>query len=128
MTLSLFLAESAKFVPCGRIYPLLLTTPFPPSESLDSRDRVEVVEKVEQVGVEAVRSRRGIASRASDGDVLGDGEPGRRSGELSVLVGGLVSSVSSSAMVASCRDGMGCDTGGGGGRSSSPDSSSVKRC
>jgi hypothetical protein len=112
MTLSLFLAESAKLVPCGRMYPLLLTTAPPPSESLDSRDLLEVVEKVEQVGVDTVRSSRGIASRAREGETLGQGEEGRRSGELSVLVGGVVSSLK--AMLASCRDGMGCVTGGGG--------------
>jgi hypothetical protein len=90
---------------------------LPPSESLDSRERVEVVEKVEHVGVDTVRSRRGIASRAREGETLGDGEPGRRNGELRVLAGGvvLVFIVSSSAMVAlECRDGMGCVTGGGG--------------
>jgi hypothetical protein len=93
------------------MYPLLLTTVPPPSESLDSRDRVDVVEKVEQVGVDAVRSSLGIASRARDGETHGEGDSGRTSGELSVLAGGLVSS---SAMLASCRDGMDCVTGGGG--------------
>jgi hypothetical protein len=72
------------------------------------------VENVEQVGVDTVRSRRGIASRAREGETLGAGEPGRRRGELRVLAGGVVL-VSSSAMVAlECRDGMGCVTGGGG--------------
>jgi len=109
MTLSLFLAESAKLVPCGRMYPLLLTTAPPPSESLDSLDRLEVVEKVEQVGVDTVRSSLGIASRAREGDTLGQGEEGRRSGELSVLVGGVVSSLEA-MLASSCRDGMDCVT------------------
>jgi hypothetical protein len=69
------------------------------------------VEKVEQVGVDTVRSRRGIASRAREGETLGQGEEGRRSGELSVLAGGVVAR-STEAMVAEasaslCRDGMG---------------------
>jgi hypothetical protein len=49
-----------------------------------------VVEKVEHVGVDTVRSRRGTASRAREGETLGQGEDGRRSGELRVLVGGVV--------------------------------------
>ena len=68
------------------------------------------------MGVDTVRSRRGIASRAREGETLGQGEEGRSSGELSVLAGGVVAR---SAMVAAaaaaaaslCRDGMGCVTG-----------------
>lgn len=104
MTLSLFLAESAKLVPCGRMYPLLLTTVPPPSESLDCRERLEVVEKVEHVGVETVRSRVGTASRASEGETLKDGEAGLCSGELSLLVGGLARSPA--IVWVSCRDAM----------------------
>jgi hypothetical protein len=114
MTLSLFLAESAKLVPCGRMYPRLLTTAPPPSESLESRDLLEVVEKVEQVGVDTVRSSLGIASRAREGETLGQGDSGRMSGELSVLVGGVVVSSLEAMLAPSCRDGMGCVTGGGG--------------
>jgi hypothetical protein len=74
------------------------------------------VEKVEQVGVDTVRSRRGIASRAREGETLGQGEEGRRSGELRVLAGGVVArSWEAMAVVAAsaslCRDGMGCVTG-----------------
>ena len=72
------------------------------------------------MGVETVRSRRGIASRAREGETLGQGEEGRRSGELRVLAGGVVARSLEAAMVAEaaataaslCRDGMGCVTGG----------------
>lgn len=71
------------------------------------------------MGVETVRSRRGIASRAREGETLGQGEEGRRSGELRVLAGGVVARSLEAAMVAAaaaalslCRDGMGCVTGG----------------
>ena len=84
----------------------------PPSDSRDSRDLLEVVEKVEHVGVDTVRSRRGIASRAREGETLGQGDEGRRSGELSVLAGGVVARSAMVAAAASlCRDGMGCVTG-----------------
>jgi len=62
-----------------------------------------VVENVEQVGVETARSRVGIASRASEGETLRDGEDGACSGELRVLAGGLMRS---SAMMDSCKDVM----------------------
>ena len=69
------------------------------------------------MGVETVRSRRGIASRAREGETLGQGDAERRRGELSVLAGGVVArSLEAVAMVAAsgslCRDGMGCVTGG----------------
>jgi hypothetical protein len=96
------------------MYPRLLTTAPPPSESLESRDLLEVVEKVEQVGVDTVRSSLGIASRAREGETLGQGDSGRMSGELSVLVGGVVVSSLEAMLAPSCRDGMGCVTGGGG--------------
>lgn len=57
-----------------------------------------MVEKVEQVGVETARSRLGIASRASEGETLREGEDGGCSGEFKVLAGGLVRS---SAMLGS---------------------------
>ena len=41
-------------------------------------------------GVETARSRSGTASRASDGEVLGEGELGLWSGEVTLLSGGLV--------------------------------------
>lgn len=40
-------------------------------------------------GVDAERSRCGTASRASEGETLGDGELGRSSGEATLLVGWL---------------------------------------
>ena len=52
------------------------------------------------MGVETVRSRRGIASRAREGETLGQGEEGRRSGELRVLAGGVVARSLEAAMVA----------------------------
>lgn len=66
------------------------------------------------MGVETVRSRRGIASRAREGETLGQGDAERRSGELRVLAGGVVArSLEAMAAVSSlCRDGMGCVTGG----------------
>jgi len=60
-----------------------------------------VVEKVEHVGVDTARSRLGMASRASEGETLRDGEEGACSGELMVLAGGLVRY---SAMLGSCKD------------------------
>lgn len=65
------------------------------------------------MGVDTVRSRRGIASRAREGETLGQGEEGRRSGELSVLAGGVVarSAMVAAAAASLCRDGMGCVTG-----------------
>jgi hypothetical protein len=62
-----------------------------------------VLEKVEQVGVETDRSREGIASRASEGETLRDGEEGGCSGEFRVLAGALARS---SAMMWSCKDVM----------------------
>ena len=62
-----------------------------------------MLEKVEQVGVETDRSRVGIASRASEGETLRDGEDGGCSGELSVLAGALARST---AMMWSCKDVM----------------------
>jgi len=50
------------------------------------------VEAAELAGVETERSRLGTASRASEGDTLGEGEEGRCTGELSVLAGGLACS------------------------------------
>lgn len=41
-------------------------------------------------GVETARSRSGTASRAREGDILGDGELGRWSGDATLLSGGLV--------------------------------------
>ena len=70
------------------------------------------MEKVEHVGVDTVRSRRGMASRAREGETLGQGEEGRRSGELSVLAGGVVARSVEAMMASLCRDGMGCVTGG----------------
>lgn len=105
MTLSRLRAESANEVPCGRMYPLLRTTVAAPSESLDCLDRVERVEPVE-LGVETERSSSGTASRAIEGDTLGEGESGRSSGEaipLSVplwLVVGLDETSTASAMFA----------------------------
>jgi hypothetical protein len=55
------------------------------------------------VGVETDRSRVGIASRASEGETLRDGEEGGCSGEFSVLAGALARS---SAMMWSCKDVM----------------------
>ena len=51
---------------------------------------MERVDAVEEDGVDTERSRTGTASRASEGDTLGDGELGRRSGEVALLVGGLL--------------------------------------
>ena len=62
-----------------------------------------MLEKVEQVGVETARSRLGIASRASEGETLREGEEGGCSGELSALAGGLMRS---SAMVRWGKDGV----------------------
>jgi len=56
-----------------------------------------------------------MASRAREGETLGQGEEGRRSGELSVLAGGVVarSAMVAAAAASLCRDGgMGCVTGG----------------
>ena len=50
------------------------------------------VEAVELAGVDTERSRLGTASRAREGDTLGDGEDGRSEGELRVLAGGLMTS------------------------------------
>ena len=56
-----------------------------------------------------------MASRAREGETLGQGEDGRRRGELRVLAGGVVAR-SLEAIVAAvlslCRDGMGYVTGG----------------
>lgn len=54
------------------------------------RDLVLRVEAAELAGVETDRSRFGTASRASEGDMLGEGDEGRCTGELSVLAGGVV--------------------------------------
>ena len=62
----------------------------PPSDSLDCRDRVDDVEIVELAGVDTERSSNGTASSARDGETLGDGELDRRSGEVTLLNGGLV--------------------------------------
>ena len=58
-----------------------------------------------------------MASRAREGETLGQGEDGRRRGELRVLAGGVVArSWEAMAMVAAwaeaslCRDGMDCVT------------------
>jgi hypothetical protein len=88
ITLSLFRAESANAVPCGRIYPLRLTTVAPPSDEREFLDRVERVDIVD--GVETARSRSGTASRAREGEILGDGELGLWSGDATLLSGGLV--------------------------------------
>lgn len=100
------------------MYPLLLMTVAPPSESRDWRERVEVVLIVEQVGVETARSSVGTASRASEGETQRGGEEGRLSGELTALGGGLATS---SAMlqyysVAGWKANVGpvCQPGGGG--------------
>ena len=50
---------------------------------------MEIVELVDVEGVETVRSSRGTASRAREGDMLGDGEPGRWSGDVTMLASGL---------------------------------------
>ena len=75
-------------MPCGRIYPLRLTTVAPPSDEREFLDRVESVDIVD--GVETARSRSGTASRAREGDVLGEGELDRRFGDAAMLSGGLV--------------------------------------
>lgn len=49
------------------------------------------VEPVDVEGVDTERSRRGIAPRARDGDVLGDGDAGLCIGDVTLLVGGLIS-------------------------------------
>lgn len=74
------------------MYPLRrLGTPIPPSDA-EETDREERKEAVE--GVETDLSRSGHAPRASEGVILGDGEEGRRYGELSLLVGGVISAMS----------------------------------
>lgn len=59
-----------------------------PSESLDCLDLVESVEP-ESDGVENDRSSGGTASRASDGETLGEGEAARCNGEVFALAGTL---------------------------------------
>lgn len=64
----------------------------------------------EDEGVETVRSRCGMASSASEGETLGEGELDLRAGEVTLLVGGLAwVSVSAivSAMVAFCSSAAG---------------------
>ena len=59
----------------------------PPSDTLDCRrDRVESSETLELDGVDTERSSRGMASRASDGEMLEDGESGRCIGDVALLV------------------------------------------
>ncbi len=74
MTLSLFLAESAKTVACGRMYPLRRPV-VPPSESREDVDLPENEETEE--AVETERSKSGQADRASEGDAQGGGEDER---------------------------------------------------
>lgn len=57
----------------------------PPSETLDCRERVERVEAEDVEGVDTERSSSGTASRAREGETLGDGELGRWRGEVTVL-------------------------------------------
>lgn len=61
----------------------------PPSDNLDRPDRVDSVDADELEGVDAARSSCGTASRASEGDTLGEGEHGRCSGEATLLAAGL---------------------------------------
>ena len=51
----------------------------------DGRDRTERLEADDLEGAETDLSRLGTASSAKDGEVLGDGEPGLSSDELSLL-------------------------------------------
>ena len=69
----------------------------PPSLDRECRERTDGVETEEVEGVETDRSRFGTASRAGDGDTLGDGELGLRIGDAMLLCGGL-ESTSASAM------------------------------
>ena len=66
-----------------------MTTVAAPSESLDCRDLVESVDAAELDGVDADRSSRGTASRASDGETLGEGDAGLCSGDGMLLGVGL---------------------------------------
>lgn len=66
MTLSRCLAESAKAVPCGLLKPLLLPTTL----SLPIFDMPEVL-VIEEVP-DTLRSIRGHADRAAEGDAEGD--------------------------------------------------------
>lgn len=46
-------------------------------------------------GVDTERSRRGVASRAKEGDTLEDGELGLCSGEVATLIGGVAANSAS---------------------------------
>lgn len=50
----------------------------------DETDRLDVLEKVE--GVDVDRSREGQAPEASEGDVLGEGEAARRTGDVTWFI------------------------------------------
>ena len=71
------------------MYPLRLMIAAPPSDTLDGLERVEGVDTEELEGVDTERSRSGIASRGSEGEILGDGELERCSGEVGPLIGGV---------------------------------------
>ncbi len=76
----------------------------PPSETLDCRERVERVEAEEVEGVDTERSSSGTASRAREGETLGEGELGRWMGEVTVLEG-------VSAVMVGTSIGVRCTTG-----------------
>ena len=63
-------------------------TVAPPSDTRECRDRLDREEMVD--GVDTARSRSGTASRASDGDILGEGELGLWTGEATLLAAGLI--------------------------------------
>lgn len=114
MTLSLWRAESAKAVPWGRMNPLRRRMLEPPSDGCDESE-TDLLDNVDDMdGSEAEPSSEGQAPRARDGDTLGDGEAGRRCGEVArrldesevlvpVLVRGHGRSRSSIMCWAACR-------------------------
>ena len=59
-----------------------MTTVAPPSDSRDLLDWVEKVERVEVEGVDTERSSSGTASRASEGEMLNEGEVANWIGEV----------------------------------------------
>lgn len=61
----------------------------PPSDNRDGRERRDGVDTEELVGVDTERSRNGMASSASEGEMLGDGELDLCTGEATLLAHGL---------------------------------------
>lgn len=80
MTLSRFLAESAKVAPCGRTYPRLRDTVEPVEyRELASEDLPEKSETAELL--ENDRSSEGQDNLVGIGEADGEGEDARKAGE-----------------------------------------------